>query len=156
MLFVMNSSPQPAIRTHSYGGIVIGDGGRIAMIRNRNSNGAWLFPKGKAEPGESPEEAARREVCEETGLSELELLDDLGSYERYSISRVDGENPKECKTIHMFLFAAPPGAVLAPSMEIEEARWVPYAQVGAVNGSDKDRIWFASVFNRVREAIQRD
>lgn len=152
----MNSSTQAAIRTHSYGGIVIGDGGRIAMVRNRNGNGAWLFPKGKAEPGETPEETARREVSEETGLTDLELLDDLGSYERYSISRVEEEDPKECKIIHMFLFSAPPGATLAPSMEIEEARWVPYAQVGSVSGSDKDRIWFASVFNRVREAIQRD
>lgn len=126
------------------------------MVRNHNGNGAWLFPKGKAEPGETPEEAARREVSEETGLTDLELLDDLGTYERHSISRNGADNDQELKTIHMFLFAAHPGAELSPSMEIAEARWVPLAQVGSVNGSDKDRIWFASVLRRVREAVQRD
>ena len=151
----MQPPPSAAVRTCSYGGIVIGDGGRIAMVRNHNGNGAWLFPKGKAESGEDPEEAARREVFEETGLADLELLDDLGTYERHSISRT-GTDGRELKTIRMFLFAARPGAELLPSMEIEEARWVPLSQVGAVSGSDKDRIWFASKLSRIREAIQRD
>lgn len=145
----------PQIRTRCYGGIVLGDGGTIAMVRNRNGNGAWLFPKGHAEESEMPEEAARREIREETGLTDLELLDGLGSYQRYSISW-RGEDTNELKTIYMFLFAAPPGASLMPSMEIESAKWVSLAHVAAVSGSDADRAWFAGVFERVRQAIQRD
>lgn len=150
------STPPTAARVHSYGGIVIGEGGAIAMVKRRNSNGAWLFPKGHAEGDETAEEAARREIAEETGLTNLELLDDLGQYERHAISRIETDLPQELKCIHMFLFAAPHGAELAPSMEMDEARWVPLTHVGSVSGSDKDRAWFASVFERVRQAIQRD
>jgi 8-oxo-dGTP pyrophosphatase MutT (NUDIX family) len=132
------------------GGIVIGDGGMIAMVMSKNSQ-SWLFPKGHVDEGETDEEAARREVAEEAGLTDLEYIDDLGEFQRNE------------KNIHLFLFAAPAGATLAPSMEILEAKWVPYREVPAVLGTPnhldwfvKDRAWFATVFDRVREAIQRD
>jgi len=35
--------------------------------------GYWDFPKGEIEPGEDPREAARREVTEETGLTDLDF-----------------------------------------------------------------------------------
>lgn len=138
------------------GGIVIGDHGTIAMVRHSVSNGAWLFPKGHAEEGESDEAAARREIAEEAGLANLELLDDLGTYERYHLNPDGTDDRTELKEIHMFLFAAPMGAVTAPSMEMDGAKWVPFRQVADVCGSAADRAWFASVFERVRQAIQRD
>jgi 8-oxo-dGTP pyrophosphatase MutT (NUDIX family) len=131
------------------GGIVIGDGGAIAMIRSKNSQ-SWLFPKGHIEQGESDEEAALREIEEETGLTNLEYIDDLGEFVRQE------------KTIQMFLYMAPMHSKLAPTLEIEEARWVPFREVAELLGTPhtewftKDRAWFASVFDRVREAIQRD
>ncbi len=140
----------------SAGGIVIGDAGTIALVRNRGGNGAWLFPKGHLEQGETDEAAARREIEEETGLVNLELLDDLGTYERFGIKPEGGYDLSRPKRIHMFLFAAEPHASLAPSMEIEEARWLPYRDLGTHIGDEKDRAWYASVFDRVREAIQRD
>lgn len=143
-------------RVHAVGGIVIGDHGTIAMVRHYNSNGAWLFPKGHGEPGETDEETARREVAEETGLTDLELLGDLGTYERYHLLPDGTEDRTEMKEIHMYLFAAQTGAVLAPTMEIEEARWVPLQHVVRESGNDKDRAWFISVFERVRQSVQRD
>ena len=41
--------------------------GRLALVRNRWSDG-WILPGGAVEARESPTEAARREVREETGL----------------------------------------------------------------------------------------
>ncbi len=142
--------------TTAMGGIVLGDRGTVAMIRNKNSNGAWLFPKGHPEAGESDEDAARREVAEETGLSDLELLGDLGTYERNHINPDGTYDYSELKHIHMYLFAAPHGAELAPTLEIEDAQWVPYQKVAETCGNDRDRAWYATVYDRVREAIQRD
>ena len=44
------------------------DGSREVLLVHRPKYGDWTFPKGKLEPGETDEEAAHREVLEETGL----------------------------------------------------------------------------------------
>ncbi len=139
----------------SAGGIVIGDHGTIAMIKHEHAN-LWLFPKGHVEIGETDEEAARREIAEEAGITDLEYIDDLGSYARHPINPDGSEMATVNKHIHMYLFAAKPHATLAPTLEIQEARWVPYRQVADEVGNAKDKAWFATVFPRIREAIQRD
>lgn len=146
----------PRQTSRSAGGIVLGDSGTIALVQHRDSNGAWLFPKGHIEPGETDEQAARREIEEETGLTNLELLDDLGSYGRYAITKDGKEDRERYKEIHMFLFAATPHAVLAPGHEIAEARWISLQRAIAEIGWPADSAWFARVFQRVRQALQRD
>lgn len=49
------------------GGLVFDSQGRVLLIRDRQ--GYWVFPKGHTDPGETPEQTARREVLEETGIS---------------------------------------------------------------------------------------
>lgn len=140
------------------GGIVLGDSGTVAMVLSENSK-CWLFPKGHIEDGETDEDAARREIMEETGLTDLEYLDDLGGFTR----TYERDGYREEKEVRMFLFAAPMRATLAPSMEIMDARWVSLKDVPDVLGSgahpewfSRDRAWFVSVFERVRQGIQRD
>ncbi|HYE23493.1 MAG TPA: NUDIX domain-containing protein [Candidatus Paceibacterota bacterium] len=141
--------------TRSAGGIVLGNSGDIALVRNRIDT-KWFFPKGRLEEGEDDETAARREIAEETGITDLEHIADLGSYARPRIG-ADGEyREDELKDIHMYLFAAPMYAELSPSMEIAEACWVPYREVAERLEDAKDRAWYISVFERVREAVQRD
>lgn len=48
------------------GGVVFNQKGEVLLIRDRM--GYWCFPKGHTEPGESLEQAALREVAEETGV----------------------------------------------------------------------------------------
>ncbi|WP_243028051.1 NUDIX hydrolase [Thermus albus] len=48
------------------GGVVFNPRGEVLLLRDRM--GFWVFPKGHLEPGESLEEAAVREVWEETGV----------------------------------------------------------------------------------------
>jgi diadenosine hexaphosphate hydrolase (ATP-forming) len=48
------------------GGVVIGPDGRVLLIRYRS--GAWAFPKGHVEAGETLEQTAMREVLEEGGV----------------------------------------------------------------------------------------
>lgn len=62
------------------GCIIFRDG---EVILRRTRAGEWVFPKGHVEPGESIEEAARREAAEETGL-EVEL-DRLVGYVQFEL-----------------------------------------------------------------------
>lgn len=140
-------------RARTAGGIVLGDHGTIAMVRRKD---AWLFPKGHVDEGETDEEAARREIAEEIGISDLEYIDDLGTYERFRIREDGTDDTDYLKEIHMYLFAAAPHAELAPAHEIVEARWVSLSRIVGEIGHPKDRAWFVSVFERVRLAVQRD
>ena len=55
---------------YSYGGVVIDDDGRIVLREPTNHFDGfhWTFAKGGAKGAETGEEAALREVCEETGI----------------------------------------------------------------------------------------
>ena len=73
-----------AKREVSAGGVVVRretDGFRYLLIRDGHRN--WGFPKGHLDGSESPEQAARREIGEETGLHELDVLESLGEIDWY-------------------------------------------------------------------------
>jgi diadenosine hexaphosphate hydrolase (ATP-forming) len=59
-------SPVPT-PTPGAGGVVVDGAGRVLLVRYRS--GAWAFPKGHVEPGETLEQTAVREVREETGVA---------------------------------------------------------------------------------------
>ncbi|HUQ29915.1 MAG TPA: NUDIX hydrolase [Candidatus Paceibacterota bacterium] len=147
-----------SIKTRSAGGIVIGESGTIALIQRKDGDGSWMFPKGHVESTEKDEDAARREIQEETGLANLEYLDDLGEYLRPRIAKDGSDDLHEMKTIHMFLFTAPRAAALHPlhDGEIGATQWLPFQNVAATLGNKTDRFWFTSIAKRVQEAIQRD
>lgn len=63
------------VEHHSAGAVVIID--RHVLLLRRIDRNEWVFPKGHLERGERPEDAAVREVREETGL-EIALLGHLG------------------------------------------------------------------------------
>jgi 8-oxo-dGTP pyrophosphatase MutT (NUDIX family) len=65
-----------AIRYPSAGGVVV-DGGRVLVLR-RPSRDEVRLPKGHVKKNESPQQAALREVTEESGYADLEVLEDLG------------------------------------------------------------------------------
>ncbi|MCS6843879.1 MAG: NUDIX domain-containing protein [Caldilineales bacterium] len=66
-------------RYQAAGGVVVDDQGRVLLIeRTVDGRHEVRLPKGHIDPGEAPDEAARREVCEETGFCDLEVLADLG------------------------------------------------------------------------------
>lgn len=96
---------------------------RYLLLRNRD-HGTWGFPKGHREAGESDIECARREVLEETGLSEYEI--DPGFEETMSYPVHQGDTVYT-KTVRYFLARSDQGA-LALSQEHSEGDWYPYDQ----------------------------
>ena len=69
----------------SAGGLVVNKNNKVLWIK-RNKH--WDLPKGKVEPGESLEQAAVREVTEETGIRKLTITGDLAT--TYHTYEVDG------------------------------------------------------------------
>jgi 8-oxo-dGTP pyrophosphatase MutT (NUDIX family) len=111
------------------GGVVCDQEGRVAIVY-RPKYEDWTFPKGKLEPGESEEEAAVREVHEETGL-EVELGRELG-YVEYT-------DPKgRPKTVHYWVMDVNGGA-FTPNKEVSELRWLPLEEAPALLSYDRDR-----------------
>lgn len=70
-------------RVQAVGAVVHDADGRLLLVlRGREpAAGLWSIPGGKVEPGESREDAVRREVLEETGLR-VEVLGPVGVVER--------------------------------------------------------------------------
>jgi ADP-ribose pyrophosphatase YjhB (NUDIX family) len=101
---------------HSAGAVVI-DEGTCLLIRRGTE---WAFPKGHLERDESPEQAARREVREETGI-EVELLASLGPT-RYEFKSHNGTRNR--KQVDWFLGRRVSGEI-AHEPIFAEARFVP-------------------------------
>jgi ADP-ribose pyrophosphatase YjhB (NUDIX family) len=82
------------------GGVVVRlDDGQIYLALIREDGGdEFVLPKGRVEAGESIEQAAHREIQEEAGLADLQLLAPLGIRERLNFSK------KHWKITHYFLF----------------------------------------------------
>ena len=64
-------------KEHSAGGIIFEDSSvLLILVQNLKGEKVWTFPKGHLEPGETAEQAAVREVAEETGW-DCEITSDL-------------------------------------------------------------------------------
>lgn len=61
--------PAPSGMNLAYGGVVVDAEGRVLLREPKGHYGGyvWTFPKGRQDRGETPTEAALREVCEESG-----------------------------------------------------------------------------------------
>ena len=73
----------------SAGGVVLNRHGDVLVVNQRGNS--WSLPKGHVDPGEEILAAARREILEESGISDLQLLRKLGVYERHRIAK-DGKS----------------------------------------------------------------
>ncbi|MFC1771248.1 NUDIX domain-containing protein, partial [Candidatus Margulisiibacteriota bacterium] len=89
-------------KTKSAGGIVINEKGEILIVNQNNLS--WSLPKGHIDKDENPLTAAKREIYEETGIQQLDLIENLGKYSRYKLSKDNKDDQSEYKTIEMFLF----------------------------------------------------
>jgi len=112
----------------SAGGVIYrrnSDDYEIALIHARNR---WGLPKGHVEEGERDEEAALREVREETGL-EGKLIRKLGDI-RYSYrdKAKEGDQVRIYKRVHFFLLRYLKGDVRDHDHEADDVRWFPIEQ----------------------------
>src|SRR5205085_9438460 len=101
------------------GGVVTrtGPGGEVEILLvHRPKYDDWTLPKGKADPGETDEDCARREVEEETSLR-CELGEEVAVSEY-------ADAAGRPKRVRYFAMTPPAGAEAKPQNEIDAVRWL--------------------------------
>lgn len=117
---------------------IVTSGLGVLVGRRHDGKPPWTFIAGEIEPGESPEDAAVREVKEETGL-------------RVLAGNVIGRrvHPKTGRTM-VYMAAAPAGRTevfIGDEDELAEVRWVSLAEA--------DELMGGQIFDPVREHLRR-
>lgn len=111
----------------SAGGVVCrrveGGGIEVALIATHGGE-RWALPKGLVARGESPEEAALREVREETGL-DAEIVASLQPIDYWFWWPRGGRKIRHHKVVHYYLMAFLGGDLADHDDEVDDARWFP-------------------------------
>lgn len=128
----------------SAGGVVVNKEGLVLLVKNIKT-GSWSFPKGHVDPGEDFLETAKREVHEESGISRLRFIEELGAYKR----KGSAIYKPEMKTIHLFLFRTAQSKLKPIDPENPEAKWVPKDKVAGSLTYKEDKKFFLSVISRI-------
>jgi 8-oxo-dGTP diphosphatase len=110
------------------GGVVVRDG--LVALVHRPRYDDWTLPKGKLDRGESFEDAALREVDEETGLR-ARLVRELPS--------VNYEVRGRPKVVRYWLMEVESDEGFVVNDEVDEIRWVEPAEALALLTYDRDR-----------------
>ncbi len=134
------SSKRPSLKKQPYakrvdeisaGGLVIDSSGtkglligRIDLKDQSREKLLWSLPKGHIESGESPEQAAIREVKEETGI-DSEILKSLGVIDFWFMAG----GKRIHKTVHHFVFREKGGRISPQVSEVDDVRWFPLDEI---------------------------
>jgi 8-oxo-dGTP diphosphatase len=124
--------PTPVEVIQAAGGLVIRRQAgqlQIALV-HRPVHQDWSYPKGKLEEGESYEEAAQREVREETGF-ECRLLRFIGHTEYI-------DRKGRPKVVAYWVMAAEGGSFVA-NEEVDELLWLDIPSAGQLLSYERDR-----------------
>ncbi len=99
--------------------------GRL-LVFDHPEDGGMQLPKGTVEPGESPEDAVRRELLEESGIRFDGPLVPLGTLDRDCEAGIEGNVHRHAQHWHLFL------------MRVEAGRELPEAFTHVASGSPEE------------------
>ncbi|MCH8919139.1 MAG: NUDIX hydrolase [Chloroflexi bacterium] len=140
-----NSGKMPVERAVSAGGVVLREGaaGAEVVICGRDADDVWGLPKGTLDEGESLQEAAVREVSEETGLK-VEIVTKIGVVEYW----FSADGVRYHKWVHHYLMRSTGGRTADHDAEHDRVEWMP---------ADKAirRLTFDNDKNMVRQAMSK-
>jgi 8-oxo-dGTP pyrophosphatase MutT (NUDIX family) len=138
----------------SAGGLVLDrrvDPVQAAVIARLNRAGRieWCLPKGHLEEGETPEDAAVREIEEETGIRGR-VVDSLGTIDYW----FSAEGRRVHKLVHHFLLEATGGTLSIdgdPDQEAIDVAWVPLGELARTLAFPNERKIAREAFARLMD-----
>jgi len=143
-----------AEREFSAGGVVVrGDEVAVIVPTRRAADGSRVLslPKGHVDPGETPLQAAEREVREEAGVV-AEPVRELGE-SRYWYRR---EGRTIGKSVHFYLFRYVRGETADHDEEVEEARWIPLEEAEKTLTYPAEREMVTRALEDLKEGQRKD
>ncbi len=130
-------------KSRSVGGVVISSKGQVLVVSQHGTS--WSLIKGTVEDGEDDKTTALREFKEESGITKVNFIKKLGTYERYAIAKDGGEDKSEYKTITFYLCTTPELDLQPEDPENPEAIWVNADKVTELLTHPKDKAFYESV-----------
>lgn len=120
----------PPLKDYSFGIVPVRrENGRALYLLIQHRAGHWSFPKGHAEPGETALETARRELREETGIADVDVVEGRTFIEHYDTVKRGKDIDK---TVTYFL-----GWVKRPDVRIQAEEVRDYAWLDAASAAER-------------------
>jgi len=131
--------------------IIVNNYGKVLICKRKNSN-QWQFPQGGIDKGESPIEAAKREIFEEVGIkpSKIKVLGKIKDWVKYEIPKELSKKSFKKKGIvgqkqKWFIFKIKSEACISfvndPDNEFDDFAWVSYWRPIALIVSFKKEVY---------------
>lgn len=113
-------------RVFSAGGIIIkrGNNSTKVLVTQHSGHHGWDFPKGHLESGETSQQAALREVEEETGI-QAKILERVGQTQYFYFE----DHQKVLKTVTFFLMEYVSKGEATTAFEVSDKVWLPADEV---------------------------
>ncbi len=137
--------------SRSVGGVVISTKGQVLVVSQHGTS--WSLIKGTVEKGEDDKTTALREFKEESGITKVNFVKKLGTYQRFAIAKDGGEDKNEHKTITFYLCTTPELELQPEDPENPEAVWVNPEDVTELLSHPKDKAFYESVKQEVIDFI---
>lgn len=110
------------------------EGNQIYYLLLHYGSGHWDFPKGHIEEGEKEEDTVKREIKEETGIEDIEIIDGFKEWMKYIFKRtynLEGEEKKKAPLIFKivtFYLAETKTKEVKISFEHQGYKWLIYEE----------------------------
>lgn len=126
------------------GAIVINKKTRdVALVKMHHN--VWGFPKGGIRENENILDAAKREVYEETGIKQVDVIKKLPTYQRENSYK-----PDEFITINMYIFETDVDDIKQVEYDIAEVKWCSIDEVENVLSIEADVQYYLKVKKDVK------